>query len=70
MSPAAVSKCWLALQGTIQHALILYRKGHGDTQLPVLLHGVLDGVIGVGVSRPAATSHLQHTDTEPLELTV
>lgn len=56
-------KGWLALESTVQHPLILYRKRHGDTQLPVLLHGALDGLIGVGVSRPAATSHLQHTET-------
>lgn len=51
--------CPLALEGTVHHALILHRKGHGDAQLPVLLHGTLDGLISVGVSRPAATGHLR-----------
>lgn len=51
--------CQLALEGTVQHALILDRKGHGDTKLPVLLHGALDGLISVDVSRPAAAGHLR-----------
>lgn len=38
---------WLALQGTVQNVLIADRKWYGDTQLPVLLHGALDGLIGI-----------------------
>lgn len=37
----------LALQGMVQHLVILDRKRHGDAQLPVLLHGALYGLIGV-----------------------
>lgn len=51
--------CPLALEGTVQQLLILHRKGHGDAQLPALLHGALDGLISLGVSRPAAPGHLQ-----------
>lgn len=55
--PALLSP--LALEGSVQQALILHRKGHGDAQLPVRLHAALDGLISVGVSRPAAPGHLQ-----------
>lgn len=44
--------------------LVLHRERHGDPQLSVLLHGPLDGLVGVGVSRPASTSHLQHRRTD------
>lgn len=53
----------LSLEGTVQHALVLDRDGHGDAQLPVPFHGALDGLISVGVSGPAATSHLQQPQT-------